>query len=143
MPRLLALALAALAFASPAVAADPPAAADAPERLLPPTTQLYVRWDGVTAHNDAYKKSLWGGVMAGPTGDSIRALIVRGPKLLGASVLADPLLDGKSPTELKASLADLKSAEKLIALIADKGVIVAAEGREASPTLKGIGGAVG
>lgn len=144
MPRLLALALLALSIASPASAADPSAAAaDAPERLLPPSTQLYVRWDGIAAHNDAYKKSIWGGVMAGPTGDSIRALIAKGPKLLGASVLADPLLDGKSPVELKANLADLKSAEKLIDLIADKGVLIAAEVREPAPSLKGIGGAIG
>ena len=144
MPRLLALALAALAFAQPAVAADPPAAAaDAPEKLLPPSTQIFVRWDGISAHNEAYKKSIWGGVMAGPTGDSIRTLLAKGPKLLGASVLADPLLEGKSPTELKASLADLKSAEKLIELLTDRGVIIAAEVREPAPTLKGIGGAVG
>jgi hypothetical protein len=144
MPRLLALALAALPFALPApvTAADPPAA-DAPEKLLPPTTQLYVRWDGITAHNDAYKKSLWGGIMAGPTGDNIRTLIAKGPKLVGATVLADPLLDGKSPLELKGNLADLKSAEKLIELFTDKGVIVAAEVREPAPTLRGIGGAVG
>ena len=63
----------------------------------PPTTQLYVRWDGITAHNDAYKKSIWGPVMAGPTGDSIRALLAKVPKLLGNSLLADPLLDGKPP----------------------------------------------
>lgn len=141
MPRSFAFALFALAFASPAFAAEPPA--DAPEKLLPPTTQLYVRWDGITAHNDAYKKSIWGGVMAGPTGDNIRVLIAKVPKLLGATVLADPLLDGKPPAELKANLADLKSAEKLIELIADKGVIVAAEVREPAPTIKGIGKAFG
>ncbi len=139
MPRLFAFALVALAIAAPARAAD---ADIAPEKLLPPTTQLYVRWDGVTAHNDAYKKSVWGPVMAGPTGDSIRALLAKGPKLLGSSVLADPLLDGKSPAELKTNLADLKAAEKLVDLIADKGVIVAGEVREASPTIKGVGSAI-
>src|SRR5262245_3773249 len=131
MPRSFAFALLALAFASPTFAADPPAIkADAPEKLLPPTTQIYVRWDGVTAHNEAYKKSIWGGVRAGPTGDSIRALLAKGPPFIGGQVLAEPLLDGKSPAELKATLADLKSAEKLVDLIADKGVIVAAEVRE-------------
>lgn len=140
MPRSFAFALFALAVASPAFAADPPAIkADAPEKLLPASTQLYVRWDGITAHNEAYKKSVWGGVMAGPTGDSIRALLAKGPKLIGGQILADPLLDGKSPTELKATLADLKSAEKLVDLIADKGVIVAAEVREPVPSLKGVG----
>lgn len=144
MPRFLAPAVLALALAPAASAAEPPAlAADAPEKMLPASTQLYVRWDGIAAHNKAYKDSIWGPVMAGPTGDSVRALLARGPKLLGATVLADPLLDGKSPLELKASLADLKSAEKLIELIADKGVIIAAEVREPSPTLKGIGSAIG
>ena len=70
---------------------------ESPDTLLSPTTQLYVRWDGITAHNDAYKKSIWGPVMAGPTGDSIRALIAKVPKLVGNSLLADPLLDGKEP----------------------------------------------
>ncbi|MBM3982605.1 MAG: hypothetical protein FJ304_20500 [Planctomycetes bacterium] len=136
--RTFAVALFALAFAPTARGADP-----APEKLLPPSTQLYVRWDGVTAHADAYKKSVWGGLMAGPTGDTVRALLARVPKLLGASVLADPLLAGKPPAELKANLADLKAAEKLIDLIADKGVIVAAEVREPAPTIKGIGTFVG
>ena len=53
--------------ARPAARGEPDAA---PERLLSPTTQLYVRWDGVTAHAGAYKASIWGPVMAGPTGES-------------------------------------------------------------------------
>src|SRR5262245_26358953 len=124
--RPFAFALFALAFVSPAFAADPAPTPNgtAPAKLLAPSTQLYVRWDGVTAHNDAYKKSIWGPVMAGPTGDSVRALIARLPKLLGSSVLAEPLLDGKPPAELKANLADLKAIEKVVDLIADKGVIV-------------------
>ncbi len=136
--RSFAVALFALAFAPSARGADP-----APDKMLPPSTQLYIRWDGIAAHADAYKKSVWGGIMAGPTGDNVRALLARAPKLLGASVLADPLLAGKPPAELKASLADLKATEKLIDLIADKGVIIAAEVREPAPTIKGIGTVVG
>lgn len=136
--RSLAVALFALALAPSARAADP-----APEKMLPPTTQLYLRWDGIAAHADAYKKSVWGGIMAGPTGDNVRALLARAPRLLGSSVLADPLLAGKPPAELKASLADLKATEKLIDLIADRGVIVAAEVREPAPSIKGIGTVVG
>jgi hypothetical protein len=145
MPRSFAAALVALAFAPPAFAADPPPSSpsDAPEKLLPSSTQLYVRWDGVAAHSAAYKNSVWGGIMAGPTGDSIRAMLAKGPKYLGSTVLADPLLDGKSPGELKATLGDLKAAEKLVNLIAEKGVIVAAEVREPLPTLKGVGQALG
>lgn len=139
MNRPFAFALVALTAAAPAFAAEPD---PAPEKLLPPTTQLYVRWDGATAHNDAYKKSAWGPVMAGPTGDQVRTLVAKGPKLLGGSVLADPLLEGKSPAELKTSLADLRAAEKFVELIADKGVILAAEVREPAPSIKGIGTAV-
>src|ERR1043165_8845385 len=122
MSRVLGCGFALVLFAAPAARAP-----DAPEKRRSPTTQLYLKWDGVTPHAQAYKDSVWGPVMAGPTGDSIRALLAKGPKLLGASVLADPLLDGKPPAELKANLADLKAAEKLVGLIADKGVIVAGE----------------
>jgi hypothetical protein len=136
MRRLFALAL--ILVPGAASAADPN-----PDQLLSPTAQLYVRWDGITAHNEAYKKSVWGPVMAGPTGDSIRAALAKVPKLLGNTLLAEPLLDGKAPDELKANLADLKNASKLIDLIADKGIVVAAEVREPTPTLKGVAGAIG
>jgi hypothetical protein len=135
-------ALFALALIAPRVVAGPPSG-PTPEQMLSGTTQLYVRWDGIPAHSEAYKKSIWGGIMAGPTGDSVRTLIARGPKLLGSSVLAEPLLDGRPPAELKANLADLKAAEQVVELLADKGVIVAAEVREPGPSIKGIGQAFG
>ena len=118
-------------------------AAESGDLLLSPTTQLYVRWDGIAAHNDAYKKSIWGPVMAGPTGDSIRALLAKLPKLVGNSLLADPLLDGKSPKELEANLKDLKHASKFIELVTDRGAIVGGEIREPKPTLQGVGSALG
>src|SRR5205085_11904738 len=92
--------------AAPAAPAGRAAAAPeaAPELLLSPTAQLYVRWDGVAAHNEAYKKSVWGPVMAGPTGDSIRSALAKVTQLLGGALLAEPLLDGKPPAELKANL---------------------------------------
>src|SRR5205823_10261977 len=79
---------------------------------------------------------------AGPTGDSIRSLLAMGPKLLGSEMLAEPLRDGKSPEELKAVHADLKNITRVVDLIADKGVIVAAEVREPRPTIGGVGKAV-
>jgi hypothetical protein len=138
MSRLLGFGLLLVLFPAPAGAAVP-ATDTPPEKLLSPTTQLYVRWDGVTAHAETYKKSFWGPLMAGPSGDSVRALIAKVPKLLGNQLLAEPLLDGKPPAELKANLADLKNASKLVDLIADKGVLVGAEVREPKPTLKGFG----
>jgi len=142
-----ALTVAATIDAAPPTPAPAPIAvrvvAESPDLLLSPTAQLYARWDGIAAHNETYKKSIWGPVMAGPTGDSIRALVAKAPKLVGNSLLAEPLLDGKEPAQLKANLADLKNASKLIELVGDRGVIVSAEVREPSPTLKGIGSALG
>ena len=125
------------------VVAAPLRADDPPEKLLSPTTQLYVKWDGVAAHKQAYAGSIWGPVMAGPTGDSIRLLLAKGPKYLGANLLADPLLDGKPPEDLRAIYADLKGAEKLVDIIADKGIVFAAEVREPRPTLNGFGKLLG
>ncbi|MFO0825790.1 MAG: hypothetical protein U0792_22170 [Gemmataceae bacterium] len=142
MSRFLVFSLFALANISTVSAADA-VPENAPEKLLSPTSQLYVRWDGVTAHADAYKKSFWGPLMAGPSGDSVRALLAKVPKLLGNNLLAEPLLEGKPPAELKSNLADLKNAAKLIDLLADKGVVVGAEIRDPVPTLKGIGSALG
>src|SRR5436305_3737788 len=137
MCRPLGLALLALAAAAPARAGEPP------EKLLSPTTQLYVRWDGVTPHKAAYQASIWGPIMAGPTGDTIRTLLAKTPKLLGSDLLAGPLLEGRPPEELRAVHADLKHLEKVVDLLADKGVLVAAEVRGPQPTLKGIGKALG
>src|SRR4051812_445153 len=140
MSRPFALILVVLATATPAPAQSPE---PTPEKLLSPTTQLYVRWDGVPAHAETYQKSFWGPLMAGPSGDSVRALIAKVPKLLGNTLLAEPLLDGKPPAELKANLADLKNASKVVDLIADTGVVVGAEVREPAPSLRGLASALG
>lgn len=39
-----------------------------PDRLLPPGTQIYVRWDGFDAHRATYEKSALGQMMKGDTG---------------------------------------------------------------------------
>jgi hypothetical protein len=137
MSRYLVCGVALLLLAAPVRAQDPP------EKLLSPTTQLFVKWDGLAAHKQAYQASIWGPVMAGPTGDTIRLLLARGPKYLGGDLLANPLLDGKPPEDLKAIHADLKHAEKALDLIADKGIVLAAEVREPRPTIGGFGKLVG
>jgi hypothetical protein len=136
MLRLIACFFTLMSFAASAKSAEP-----TPEELLPLTTQLYARWDGIAKHNAAYRASVWGGVMDGPTGDSIRAVIAKAPKLLGSNLLAKPLLDGKSPGELRSVHGDLKNAEHLIDLIAANGVVVGAEVGGPAPTLEGLGNA--
>lgn len=137
MSRPVGCGLAVLLLAAPAPAADPP------EALLSPSAQLYLRWDGITPHKAAYDGSALGAAMQGPTGDSVRALLAKGPKLVGSSLLADPLLEGRSPAELKAVHADLKAAEQVVALLGDTGFVVAAEVNEPRPTLSGVGKAIG
>jgi hypothetical protein len=137
MPRL------APAFALVLVAAPGAARAQEPEKLLSPTSQLFIRWDGVGPHKAAYDGSVLGPILKGPTGDSARALIARLPKMLGSQLLAGPLLEGKSPAELTAVHADLKAAERVLDLLLDKGVVVAAEITEPRPTLSGVGKALG
>src|SRR5262249_23029985 len=102
MSRLLGFGFLLVLCAAPVRAAEPDTA---PEKLLSPTTHLFVGWDGVTAHAETYKKSFWGPLMAGPSGDSVRALLAKVPKLIGKQLIAEPLLDGKPPAELKATLA--------------------------------------
>jgi hypothetical protein len=151
MARLIAAAIGLIGIASSAFAQTPAAraaipsnqAADSPEKLLSPSSQLYIRWDGIAAHNDAYKKSFWGGLMAGPTGGSIRTLLAEWPKLLGSSLLTQPLLEGKPPEELKKNLADLKNASAIVDLIVDKGLVIGIEVREPTLTVKGVGQALG
>jgi hypothetical protein len=144
MRRIIVVVLALVGIASPALSQIPQprsstTVAEAPEKLLSPTTQLYIRWDGITAHNEAYKKSFWGGLMAGPTGSSLKTLIADWPNYLGSSMLAEPLLEGKPPEELKKALEDLKSAGKLIDLISEKGLVLGVEVRKPQLTFKGIG----
>jgi hypothetical protein len=155
MSRFLAVAVGLLGVTAPLLAQQPaarvaaPAARAAevhdvsPDHLLSPTAQLYVRWDGIGAHSEAYKKSVWGGVMAGPTGDNIRAVIAKAQKQLRGNLVADPLLEGRPTEELKANLDDLKQTAQLIELIADRGAILAAEVREPTPSLKGVTSVIG
>ena len=155
MSRTFAVALGLIAIAAPVMPQTTPARVAAPavrvaeateiapDKLLSPTSQLYLRWDGISAHNAAYKNSMWGPVMAGPTGDNIRDIIALAQKQLRGALLAEPLLEGKPPQELKVSLDDLKQASKLIDLIADKGAIIAAEVRDPVPSNRGVGTAIG
>ena len=128
MVRRLPLALAVLAWAVPARAAD-----DSPERLLAPTTQLYVRWDGVAAHREAYRNSALGKVLAGDAGHALMVLVEQIPTSLSSSLVGDPLLQGTPPDELQRIHADLKNATRLPQLLADRGIVIGAELRESSP----------
>jgi hypothetical protein len=49
-------------------------AQEGPERLLPPNTQIFFRWDGFDTHRPAYEKTALGKMMKGETGTFLTAL---------------------------------------------------------------------
>ena len=89
-------------------------AEDAPERLLPATTQVYLRWDGVEAHRAAYEKSALGQMMQGDTGAFVGDLYGQLQDGLGALLTVDQLLGGVAPDKLAKMQADAAEAAKLL-----------------------------
>jgi hypothetical protein len=107
-----------------------PAAAraeDAPEQLLPATTQVYLRWDGVDAHRAAYEKTALGQMMQGDTGGFITELYTQTQEGLSALLTVEQLLGGVAPDKLAKMQADAAEAAKLLQVLAKSGAIVAGE----------------
>src|SRR5205807_8980172 len=81
-------------------------AQEAPEQLLPATTQVYLRWDGVEAHRPAYEKSALGQMMQGDTGGFVTDLYGQLQEGLNALLTVDQLLGGVAPDKLAKMQAD-------------------------------------
>ncbi len=138
MNRTLCAAAACLLSAAAAAAGEPSA-----EQLLPPTAQVYVRWDGVAAHREAYRASTLGAAMDAETGRAVRQLVEQLPAQIGSNLLSQPLLQGKPPGELAAVHADLKKANRFLDVLAERGAVLAVEAQGPRPTLGGVFEAVG
>ncbi len=102
---------------------------ETPEQMLPATTQIYLRWDGVDAHRAAYGKSGLGQMMQGDTGGFISSLYGQLQDGLSAILTVDQLLGGAAPDKLAKMQADAADASQLLSLFAKKGFILAAEVR--------------
>ena len=102
---------------------------EAPEQLLPATTQVYLRWDGVDAHRASYEKSGLGRMMQGDTGGFVADLYNQLQDGLSALLTVDQLLGGVAPDKLAKMQADAAEASKLLSVLSKNGVIVAAEVR--------------
>jgi hypothetical protein len=123
-----------LALTASARAADVP-----PEKLLPPTTQIYYRWDGVAAHKDAYARSARGQMLAGDTGKFLAALYERLLQVGVHSMFGEPALRGEDPDTLAAGHADFRLAAKLPQLLAETGIVVGFEVRPPAIQLADVG----
>ncbi|HZY85312.1 MAG TPA: hypothetical protein VFE78_10810 [Gemmataceae bacterium] len=119
-------ALALLLSVAPAAAVR---AEDAPERLLPAGTQLYVRWDGIDAHRAAYAQTGVGKMMSGDTGAFAQSLFRQLQDGLGALLTVDQLLGGVPPDKLQALQNDAAEATKVLSLLGQNGFILGAEVR--------------
>jgi len=104
-------------------------AQDVPEQLLPATTQVYVRWDGIEAHRPAYAKSALGQMMQGDTGGFVNDLYGQLQDGLSALLTVDQLLGGVAPDKLAKMQADANEAAKLLSLVTDHGFVLGGEVR--------------
>jgi hypothetical protein len=108
-------------------------AQDAPEALLPATTQVYLRWDGVEAHRAAYEKTALGKMMQGDTGAFFAGNFGQLQTTLGALLTAQALLTGTPPDQLQKLQTDAAEAGKALALFGKHGVLIGFELRSAEP----------
>jgi hypothetical protein len=99
----------------------------APERLLPPTTQVYYRWDGVAAHREAYRKSARGQMLAGDTGKFLVDVYDRLVRVAVRKMFGDQLLIGEEIDGLTSRHADFRQAVKVPQLLAETGVVIGFE----------------
>ncbi len=108
-------------------------AEDVPERLLPASTQIYLRWDGIDAHKAAYGKTGLGQMMKGDTGRFVAGLFDKLQTSAGALLTVESLRRGEDPKTLKRMQADAKAAATLFPRIGQNGFILAGELRRLDP----------
>ncbi|HEY7328996.1 MAG TPA: hypothetical protein VH592_15240 [Gemmataceae bacterium] len=109
------------------------AAEDVPERLLPASTQIYLRWDGVDAHKEAYGKTSLGRMMKGDTGAFIAGVFDKLQTSSASLFTVETLRRGLEPKVLKKMQADAKAAAKLFPQLGKHGFILAAQLRQLDP----------
>jgi hypothetical protein len=108
-------------------------AQDAPEALLPSTTQVFLRWDGVEAHRGAYEKTALGKMMQGDTGAFFAGNFGQLQGVLSGLLTAQALLTGTPPDQLQKLQTDAAEAGKALDLFGKHGVVIGFELRSAEP----------
>lgn len=111
----------------------PAARAQAPEDLLPAGTQVYVRWDGMKSHREAYSKTALGKMLAGDTGKFIDSVFGQMQETVGGLLTVQSLLGGAAPEKLQKLTNDATAATKLLPMLGDKGFVLAIEARKLEP----------
>jgi hypothetical protein len=107
--------------------ADAPSPATPPERLLPASAQVYLRWDGVAAHREQYAQTALGQLLTRDLAPLRKELLDLYPKLLRSELTEKKLLDGMPPDRLAKIHASVAESGKLLDVLADHGIVVGAE----------------
>jgi len=102
-------------------------AQEVPEQLLSAKTQLYLRWDGITAHQAKFNQTGLGKMLQGDTGHFVSQLFQQLQEGVSVLLTVERLLSGDAPEKLQQMQADAAEAAKLIPLLTDKGFILTAE----------------
>jgi hypothetical protein len=106
---------------------------DVPERLLPASTQVYLRWDGVDDHKAAYGKTSLGRMMKGDTGAFITGVFDKLRTSSAALLTVETLRRGLEPKALKKMQANANAAAKLFPELGKHGFILAGQLRQLEP----------
>jgi hypothetical protein len=106
---------------------------ETPEDLLPAGTQVYLRWDGVDAHRQAFDKTALGQMMKGDTGKFVTNAVNQVQDSLSTILTVDQFLRGFSPARLRKLRADAGEAPKLMGMIGSQGLVLGIEVRKLEP----------
>src|SRR5437764_15206009 len=98
------------------------AEAPPPEQLLPASTQIYLRWDGVEAHRDRYRQVTLGRLLEGDLAPLFKSLWDYYPKALQSEFIDQKLLEGAPPSRLARLQADVAHAARLPTVLARHGL---------------------
>jgi hypothetical protein len=109
------------------------AAGEPPEQLLPATTQVYFRWDGIGPHRSAYEKTALGKMLAGDTGKLLVSAFDQLQDFAANNLTGQQLLQGLPPEQLQQIQAAVTDAPKLLTLLGQHGIVIGLEVRELQP----------
>lgn len=110
-----------------------PLFAAAPETLLAEESVVYLRYDGLQPHRDAYDKTVLAGLLADEFGPLWKYVSTAIQEALGPEALSEQLLRGGEPDELLAAQAALKQLPRFWDYLDRHGVALGVEVGDPNP----------
>src|SRR5262249_12039674 len=98
-----------------------------PERLLFAGTQVYIRWDGVDAHREAYGQAVVGKLLSDDLAPLVKSLLEQFPRALQGGLVDSKLLAGAAPDALALMQADVVESGKSLDVLIRHGAVMGVE----------------